>query len=236
MATGDRILVVDDDAPVCRLFTRVLSRKRYQVEGVLTAPHAMKVAARLRPDLVILDGYLSGTTGTALLKEMRLQLQLSQMRALFVTGRADRAAFIRETSAEQPTPRVLYKPIPPAELLDAVHEELRIYRRVRNLDPRPNKLFDIDDKNESVWLAGSWKHVPDVPRRLFAVLASVPNAFVSNDRLIEEVWHGTGDQHLLLVTLSRLREALGSKDFIESNLDGTSTRLRVPGLPEEPTK
>jgi response regulator of citrate/malate metabolism len=68
-----RVLVVDDDFMVARLHAElVASLDGFEVAGVVqNGKDALEAAARLRPDIVLLDVYLPDLSGVQVLEELR---------------------------------------------------------------------------------------------------------------------------------------------------------------------
>jgi DNA-binding NtrC family response regulator len=118
MAQFFSILVVEDDTAMRDLVMRMLSEAGF---GVLTANAAHEGLAILRQrpvDLLFTDIVLPGMNGVELVKEAR-RLRPS-LKVLFATGHRELAT----TSEAMRYGKVLYKPLPKAELVHAVEELL----------------------------------------------------------------------------------------------------------------
>ena len=57
------ILVIDDSSTIRRLVDSTLSRAGYSVALAPTAEDGVRMADELRPDMILLDHQLPGTTG-----------------------------------------------------------------------------------------------------------------------------------------------------------------------------
>lgn len=66
-----RILLIDDDRGFGVLTTRRLGRARYAVSQALTGQEGIDQAARLSPDLILLDYHLPQTNGVAVCEQIR---------------------------------------------------------------------------------------------------------------------------------------------------------------------
>lgn len=64
------ILVIDDSATIRRLVNNVLNGAGYQVLSAPTAEEGVQIANEHRPDLIILDHQLPGTTGTEVCRQL----------------------------------------------------------------------------------------------------------------------------------------------------------------------
>lgn len=80
------ILVIDDNASFNSILVRTLTRRGHQAEGALDAVSALALAESLRPDRIVLDLNLGGTSGLVLLPE--LLERLPDCRIVVLTGYA----------------------------------------------------------------------------------------------------------------------------------------------------
>lgn len=69
-----KILVVDDDVDILLMLTIFLKEKGYEVEGTLNGIEASSRTERFKPDLIIMDIFLSGTNG----KDICLSLKTAE--------------------------------------------------------------------------------------------------------------------------------------------------------------
>lgn len=66
-----RVLVVDDEVPILRTLTVNLRARGYEVDAAADGSEALRLAARHRPDAVILDLGLPGLTGLEVIGGLR---------------------------------------------------------------------------------------------------------------------------------------------------------------------
>jgi two-component system alkaline phosphatase synthesis response regulator PhoP len=86
---GARVLVVDDE-PAIRLLCRVnLQAEGFSVEEAADGAAAMALAREWHPDLILLDVMMPGEDGFAVAERIRDDPELSGVRVLFLTARAD---------------------------------------------------------------------------------------------------------------------------------------------------
>ncbi len=69
-----RILIIDDEASIRELLERFLTLKGYEVRTAGTAEEALRVAAEVRPDLVVSDLTLADSDGLVLIDELRRRM------------------------------------------------------------------------------------------------------------------------------------------------------------------
>lgn len=77
-----RLLIVDDEATIRSLYTRLFSKAGYRVEVVPGGREALKALECRRFDLVLLDVHMPGIDGLAVLRELRGRSRIPPVLAL----------------------------------------------------------------------------------------------------------------------------------------------------------
>jgi CheY-like chemotaxis protein len=119
---GTRILVVDDE-PAIRLLCRVnLQADGFIVKEAADGAAAVALAHEWHPDLILLDVMMPGEDGFAVAERIRDDPQLSGVRVMFLTARAD----IGDNERARGTGVVghITKPFNPSSLSDEVRTAL----------------------------------------------------------------------------------------------------------------
>ncbi len=117
-ATGERVLLVEDEAVVRSVVERTLQRARYDVVSATSAEDALATVAREAPfDLLITDIMMPGMNGWELGE--RLGQRYPGLLVLYMSGYTEGAE--SESAARAP---FLQKPFLPAELLATVRKLL----------------------------------------------------------------------------------------------------------------
>ena len=80
------ILVVDDDVDMLEIVTLKLERAGFRVEVANETEHIYQQAARLKPDLILLDINMPGTNGTEALIDMMSHPELKGLKVAFFTN------------------------------------------------------------------------------------------------------------------------------------------------------
>ncbi|KAF4410265.1 MULTISPECIES: response regulator [Streptomyces] len=126
--TEARVLVVDDDFMVARLHSRyVAATDGFTVAGVAhTGAEALRVAERVRPDVVLLDVYLPDMDGVSVLRELRRAEDRPPVDALFITAARD--AHIVRAALRAGALHYLIKPFSQ----EALREQLRHVASLRS--------------------------------------------------------------------------------------------------------
>ncbi|MFD9034539.1 response regulator [Streptomyces sp. NPDC059567] len=127
-----KVLVVDDDFMVAKLHSRYVSAvDGFSVVGVAhSGAEALRLADRLRPDLVLLDIFLPDMDGISVLRELRgAGLAVD---ALFITAARD-AAMIR-SALRAGALHYLIKPFNQAALQEQLRHVASLRTRLDTLD------------------------------------------------------------------------------------------------------
>ena len=106
------ILVVDDEDAIAYVFQRYLERAGYRVTALASPNEALAIASMERIDMLVTDFRMPGMTGASLIARLR-ELHPG-LPALIVTG------YGAEVGVAAPDVRIMNKPLPPQELVDAV--------------------------------------------------------------------------------------------------------------------
>src|SRR5215471_7126534 len=116
----ERLLVIDDDAELCQLVTRFLSREGFAIHWVPGGSAGLERALAEEYSLILLDVMMPDTDGFEVLHRIRQQ---SRIPVLMLTARGDTRDRIRglELGADDYLP----KPFDPAELAARIRAILR---------------------------------------------------------------------------------------------------------------
>jgi DNA-binding response OmpR family regulator len=206
------VLVVEDDPTVADVVAAYLRDAGMAVEEAADGVTALAAAARLRPDLVVLDLMLPGLSGLDVcrtLRETRADLPVVMLTAL--GAEADRLAGL-ETGADD----YLVKPFSPRELVLRVQAVLRragpAGAAARALAPAGQRRLVggglvVDLAGRTVSRAGDPVGLTSREFDLLAHLMAHPGTAFSRERLMREVWEWDfGDTSTVTVHVRRLRE------------------------------
>lgn len=123
-ATPGRVLVVDDDPRLSRIFADVLRQAGFAVDTVADGRHALALLERATFDAMVSDLALPGIGGMELLRTVRERgLELP---VIFVTGTPHLSTAMQ--AVEFGAFRYLLKPIDPEQLIEVVARAVRIHK------------------------------------------------------------------------------------------------------------
>ncbi|HXG40897.1 MAG TPA: HD domain-containing phosphohydrolase [Candidatus Limnocylindrales bacterium] len=126
------ILVVEDDAASRVLMTRLLEGSGYQVTTTGDGTTALRAAAALRPDLVVLDVGLPDMDGLEVCARLRAEPANATLPILMLTARARLDDLV--TGLEAGADDYLAKPFRQPELLARIRAALRLRRALVRME------------------------------------------------------------------------------------------------------
>ncbi len=89
---NERIVVIEDDAWLAEYYMRVLRRAGYVVYHASHALSAIDIIDDAKPQAILLDVLLTGTTALALLHELKSHSDLAAIPVVLATNLADQIA------------------------------------------------------------------------------------------------------------------------------------------------
>lgn len=118
-----RILVVEDDPQVSKMFCQVLRAKGYQVVEAAEGGQALKLYREQPADLVLLDLFMPGMEGIETLRELLRHFPAAKVIMVSDGGRLKIRAQL-DVAVKLGAKRAIAKPCTAEELIDAVEEVL----------------------------------------------------------------------------------------------------------------
>jgi DNA-binding response OmpR family regulator len=217
-----KLLVIDDDAKVTRLLTRIFHEEGFVVDGCGKGEEGMRQATSGLYDLVVLDWMLPDVDGLTLCR--RLREQGLALPILMLTARAELSE--RVIGLEGGADDYVVKPFEIEELVARVRALLR---RAGGVDKVRVGELEIDARRRGVTLG---KAPLDLTAREFALLlhlASRAGQVASRAELLARVWSTRFDpgSNLVEVHISRLRDKLGEHAWMIETVRGAGYRLRT---------
>jgi DNA-binding response OmpR family regulator len=204
------ILIVQDDEVIMGTLAYNLSRGGYGVNGATTAAEALRLARKMRPDLILLDIMLPGEESGMELCERIRQLD-EQVIIVMITAKGSEEEKVRgfEAGADD----YVTKPFGIKELLARINANLK--RSETGQRGRIVEAADlqIDTKNYTATIKGEPLDLRLKEFELLAALASAPGELKSREELAKEVWGhaGVGSSRTIDVHIRRIRAALEEK-------------------------
>jgi DNA-binding response OmpR family regulator len=203
------ILIVEDDEVIMGTLAYNLSRQGFGVSQATTGAQALRLARKLRPDLILLDLMLPGESGIEVCERIR---ELDE-RVVIVMVTAKDAEEDKVRGFEAGADDYVTKPFGMKELVARINANLkRSETGVRGKILEAGDL-QIDTKNFTVRVKGEPLDLRLKEFELLAALASAPGELKSREELAKEVWGhaGVGSSRTIDVHIRRIRAALEEK-------------------------
>jgi len=207
METEKTLLVIEDEPAILRFIRSSLEENGWIVEEARTARIGLDLAAKKKPDAILLDLGLPDKDGLQALKELR---QWTSAPVIIISARGQESDKIKglDSGADD----YLTKPFGIEELL----ARLRVAMRHASQKPEDAPpLYDheglkVDLLARKVWLKKKEIHLSPLQYDLLAVLVRNAGRVVSQKQLIKEVWGETRDvtPELVRITVHQLRHKI----------------------------
>ena len=205
-AVDARVLVVDDEPPLLRALATNLRARGYTVDVAPTGEEALTLAARHRPDAVVLDLGLPGISGIEVIEGLRGWTAVPVIILSARGAERDKVAALDAGADDYVT-----KPFGMDELLARLRAAVR---RNTAADEEPTIVtehFTVDLAAKRVLdPAGEAVRLTPTEWQLLEVLVRHPGQLVSQRQLLQDVWGpGYGDEsNYLRVHMAHIRRKL----------------------------
>jgi two-component system KDP operon response regulator KdpE len=200
-----RVLVVDDEAPIRRALATNLRARGYQVDQAATGEEALQLAARHRPDVVVLDLGLPGIAGVEVIEGLR---GWSSVPIIVLSARG--AEHDKVEALDAGADDYVTKPFGMDELLARLRAALR-----RNVPAAESATvatpdFVVDLAAKRVTSGGAEVRLTPTEWGLVEVLVRHAGKLVGQRQLLQEVWGPQyGDEtNYLRVHMAHIRRKL----------------------------
>lgn len=202
------MLVVDDDGTVTDVLSRYLEHAGLRVITASDGPTALALAARHRPDLVVLDLMLPGIDGLEVCRRLRAERPVPVVMLTALGTEEDRVAGLERGADDY-----IVKPFSPREVVLRVQSVLRRSLATRTPVEGPRVLADgdltVDLVSHSAKAGGRVLELTAREFDLLVFLLEHPRQVFGRAELLERVWGWTfGDQSTVTVHVRRLREKI----------------------------
>ena len=207
------ILIVEDDEVIMGTLAYSLSRAGYGVSQATTGDEALRLARKMRPDLILLDIMLPGESGIEVCERIRERDQ--EVVIIMITAKDAEEDKVRGFQAGADD--YVTKPFGMKELL------ARTKANLRRIQPgQRGKIIEagdlqLDTQNYTAHVGEESVDLRLKEFELLAALASAPEELKSREELAKEVWgHASvGSSRLIDVHIRRTRAALEEKSSYE---------------------
>ena len=198
-----KVLIVDDEKPICDLIDLNLSASGYHCTSVQDGAEALRLIENQFFDLILLDIMLPGVDGYDIMSYIRPM----DIPVIFITARhevKDRVKGLRLGADDY-----LVKPFDVVELVARVEAVLRRYNKTERLLTAGDVTVDVEARR--VTRAGRNVERTNKEVGLLVLFIQNKNVALFRETLYEKVWEGeySGDSRTLDLHVQRLRRKLG---------------------------
>ena len=216
-----KILIVDDEKPICDLIDLNLSASGYQCRTVQDGLEALKLIEEENFDLILLDIMLPGADGYDIMEYIRPM----GIPVIFITAKhevRDRVKGLKLGADDY-----LVKPFDVVELVARVEAVLRRYNKTERLLSAGDVV--VDEEARRVTRAGVPVELTNKEFGLLVLFMKNKNVALFRETLYEKVWEGEyyGDSRTLDLHVQRLRRKLGWEHSLVA-VYKVGYRLEVP--------
>ncbi len=229
MASGKRVLVVDDEKDIVDLIRYNLAREGYEVLTARNGEEALAQAGSV-PDLVILDVMMPVLDGFETCRRLKQNPRTSSIPVVFLTARS--AEVDEVVGLELGADDYIQKPISPRKLVARVKTVLRRREAATGDTESPRVItagpLQINRTNFTVHRGSREIFFPRKEFEILALLAANPGKVFTREMLLNSIWgkdvvvvDRTVDVHI-----RKIREKLGPHEDLIETIKGVGYRLR----------
>ena len=211
--SADIVLVVDDSPETLRMLTDVLDAAGMAVTVALDGAAALRVAARLMPDVVLMDAVMPNLNGFETCRELKKLSGFENVPVIFMTGLSEPEHSVRAFQVGGAD--YVTKPLDIDSMLARIRTHLANARKLKSaftaLDAAAQFLIAVDRAGDILWFT--------------------PQAY----RLVEERFRAPGEDKLRLPAkviewlLPRASGEQGAPDEIAIETGGARIRIGFAG-------
>jgi two-component system alkaline phosphatase synthesis response regulator PhoP len=216
MKSKIKILIVDDEPDILQFLSYNLENEGYEVFTAPDGKHALDIAVKEVPHLVLLDVMMPGADGIETCMVMRKRKELSKTIIAILTARHEDYSQIAGFDAGADD--YISKPVKPKVLLSRIKSLLRRHPDLQIDDDRMEFDGLLIDKT-SIMVKKDGREIPLVKKEfeLLAFLASKPGKVFSRESILNQVWGNdvVVGNRTIDVHIKRLREKIG-EDYLKT--------------------
>ncbi|EGR0774676.1 response regulator [Vibrio cholerae] len=187
-----KILIIEDEAPIQRFLTVLISGYEYQVKVASTAEQGLHLVANWNPHLILLDLGLPDQDGISLTRELRAWTQTPIM---VISAREKEADKVQALDAGAND--YLTKPFGSEELMARIRVALRLAPSTESVEQTRFELGDLvlDLVLKQVTKAGDPVKLTKTEYNILKLLAKNMGKVLTHKQILKEVWGGNYVEH-----------------------------------------
>ena len=201
-----RILVVDDDPNALRYIRDALSKSGFEPVVTADPQEALRLLEEKKPQLVLLDLMLPGSSGIDLMNDI---LSIATLPVIFLSAYSQEDVIAK--AFDMGAVDYVVKPFSKTELAARIRAALRKHETAPPSVPYRRGDLTVDFAARSVTVAGRPLRLTAMEFRLLAELSANAGRTLTYNHLLQRVWglRNNGDLRPLRTTVKSLRRNLG---------------------------
>jgi len=225
-----RILIIEDEAAIRDMLKFTLTASEYEVNEASNAEEGWKLALANKPDLILLDWMMPGTSGVALAQRLRQNDKTSDIPIIMLTARGEEDDQVQGFDAGADD--YVIKPFSPRALVARIQALLRRQSSEKVQTDQitaGNMLLDLE--SHRFYVSDEEIKLGPTEFKLVHFFMSHPNRVFSRTQLLDHVWgvnvvveERTVDVHIR--RLRKLLEPTNVADYIQT-IRGSGYRFSV---------
>lgn len=223
---GKKILIVDDEAPIREMIAVALEMAGYECLEADNTQDAHSIMIDKKPDLILLDWMLPGTSGIELARRLRRDEITANIPIIMLTAKGEEDNKIQglEVGADD----YITKPFSPRELVARLKAVLRRSGAQEPQEPIRVEGLELDPISHRVTINGKPTEMGPTEYRLLQFFMTHQERAYTRGQLLDQVWGGNVyvEERTVDVHIRRLRKALGTgHDRFIQTVRGTGYRF-----------
>ncbi len=208
--TSNKILIVEDEAPIREMIAFHLGRAGYDTVEAADCRAARELLADERPDLALIDWMLPDMSGLELTRMLKRDSANDDLAIIMLTARADE--YDKVAGLEGGADDYVTKPFSPRELVARIQAVLRRANRGDG-ELLQVGVLELDSAGHRVTANGREIRLGPTEYRLLKFLITHPDRVFSRTQLLDRVWGANVyvEERTVDVHVRRLRKALAGE-------------------------
>jgi two-component system phosphate regulon response regulator PhoB len=226
MSASKRVLIVDDEAPIREMIAVALEMAGYECEEADSAQSAHARIVDNKPDMLLLDWMMPGTSGIEFARRLRKDEVTADIPIIMLTAKADEDNKIQ--GLEAGVDDYITKPFSPRELVARLKAVLRRATSKGVEEPVTVDNLTLDPVSHRVTAESRPLELGPTEFRLLQFFMTHPDRAYTRSQLLDMVWGGNVyvEERTVDVHIRRLRKALGERhDYLVQTVRGTGYRF-----------
>ena len=223
---GKTVLIVDDEAPIREMIAVALEMAGYECLEAATAQEAHAQVVDRKPDMILLDWMLPGTSGVEFARRLKREELAAELPIIMLTAKGEEDNKVQGLDAGADD--YITKPFSPRELVARLKAVLRRATPQGIEEPIEVGGLILDPVCHRVMSHDAPIDIGPTEYRLLQFFMTHQERAYSRAQLLDQVWGGNVyvEERTVDVHIRRLRKALGdAHDHLIQTVRGTGYRF-----------